>query len=117
MSTAASPAPSEGESKRGEVAYRFCQDWLVRPSHLDLRNSLTRFAVQIQCWFSTSSAPDLISAHGTEAGQHKRVITHSWIIRNICRDTGSFRDGRTELIAVGASVIEHLGRVARFAYE
>ena len=49
MSTAASPAPSEGESKRGEVAYRFCQDWLVRPSHLDLRNSLTRFAVQISC--------------------------------------------------------------------
>jgi DNA-directed RNA polymerase subunit M/transcription elongation factor TFIIS len=43
MSTAASPAPSEGESKRGEVAYRFCQDWLVRPSHLDLSNSLTRF--------------------------------------------------------------------------
>ncbi|KIW40959.1 hypothetical protein, variant 1 [Exophiala oligosperma] len=26
MSAAASPAPSEGESKRGEVSYRFCQE-------------------------------------------------------------------------------------------
>jgi DNA-directed RNA polymerase II subunit RPB9 len=32
MSTAASPAPSEGESKRGEVTYRFCQDWSVCPT-------------------------------------------------------------------------------------
>lgn len=27
MSAAASPAPSEGDSKRGEVSYRFCQEW------------------------------------------------------------------------------------------
>ncbi|EXJ90949.1 hypothetical protein A1O1_04056 [Capronia coronata CBS 617.96] len=26
MSAAASPAPSEGETKRGEVSYRFCQE-------------------------------------------------------------------------------------------
>ncbi|KIX98507.1 uncharacterized protein Z520_05808 [Fonsecaea multimorphosa CBS 102226] len=26
MSAAASPSPSEGESKRGEVSYRFCQE-------------------------------------------------------------------------------------------
>lgn len=47
MSTAASPAPSEGDSKRGEVTYRFCQDWSVLPLLFDLlRNSLTRRAVQ-----------------------------------------------------------------------
>jgi len=47
MSTAASPAPSEGDSKRGEVTYRFCQDWSVLPLLFDLlRNSLTRHAVQ-----------------------------------------------------------------------
>ena len=47
MSTAASPAASEGESKRGEVTYRFCQDWYVLPSPFDLtRYSLTRPAAQ-----------------------------------------------------------------------
>ena len=56
MSTAASPAPSEGESKRGEVTYRFCQDWLVLPPPVDpLRNSLTRSVVQ------TSSIPKKIA--------------------------------------------------------
>ena len=50
MSTVASPAPSEGESKRGVVTYRFCQDWLVRPSYLvSLRTRLTRSTVQIFC--------------------------------------------------------------------
>jgi hypothetical protein len=48
MSTAASPAPSEGESKRGEVTYRFCQDWSVFPQSPDLpRISLMRSTVQI----------------------------------------------------------------------
>jgi hypothetical protein len=47
MSTAASPSPSEGDSKRGEVTYRFCQDWSVLPLLFDLlRNSLMRHAVQ-----------------------------------------------------------------------
>jgi hypothetical protein len=47
MSTAASPAPSEGDSKRGEVTYRFCQDWSVLPLLFDLlSNLLTRCAVQ-----------------------------------------------------------------------
>jgi hypothetical protein len=50
MSTAASPSPSEGESKRGEVTYRFCQDWSVAPPFINLPgNSLTRSAVQISC--------------------------------------------------------------------
>jgi hypothetical protein len=47
MSTAASPAPSEGDSKRGEVTYRFCQDWSVPPLLFNLlRNPLTSRAVQ-----------------------------------------------------------------------
>ena len=46
MSTAASPAPSEGDSKRGEVTYRFCQDWSVPPLLFGPRNSLTSCAVQ-----------------------------------------------------------------------
>jgi len=41
MSTAASPAPSEGDSKRGEVTYRFCQDWLVLPLLFDLLRNFT----------------------------------------------------------------------------
>lgn len=36
MSAMASPAPSEGESKRGEVTYRFCQDWSALLPHNDL---------------------------------------------------------------------------------
>ena len=31
MSAMASPAPSESETKRGEVTYRFCQEWSVLP--------------------------------------------------------------------------------------
>jgi hypothetical protein len=61
MSTAASPAPSEGDSKRGEVTYRFCQDWSVLPLLFDLlRDSLTSRAVQ------TSSIPRKIAqAHNS----------------------------------------------------
>lgn len=29
MSAVGSPAPSDTENKRGEVTYRFCQDWQV----------------------------------------------------------------------------------------
>ena len=48
MSTAASPAPSEGDSKRGEVTYRFCQDWSVYLYYFSISqgNSLTSRAVQ-----------------------------------------------------------------------
>lgn len=31
MSAAASPAPSEAEGKKGEVNYRFCNEWYVHP--------------------------------------------------------------------------------------
>lgn len=43
MSAAASPAPSEGETKRGEVSYRFCQEWSVTlPIHDHASNDDSR---------------------------------------------------------------------------
>lgn len=58
MSTAASPAPSEGESKRGEVTYRFCQDWSVVPPLVNLpRDSLTRSAAQISFTLKKTARP------------------------------------------------------------
>ena len=36
MSTAASPAASESEKKRGEVTYRFCPEWSATPNSMSM---------------------------------------------------------------------------------
>ena len=76
MSTAASPAPSEVESKRGEVTYRFCQDWSVLLPLVDLpRELLMRSTAQTSFTLKKTARPHNSFSYARHATPPSFLIT------------------------------------------
>lgn len=93
MSTAASPAPSEGESKRGEVTYRFCQDWSVIPSHLDIMNQL----------------PNSLCSSNLLYPKEDRATSQLLFVCKACHATQMFDNACTYRNHLGSTVTETAG--------
>ncbi|KIW98675.1 uncharacterized protein Z519_00336 [Cladophialophora bantiana CBS 173.52] len=80
MSAAASPSPSEGESKRGEVSYRFCQEWYA--SDLFPKTSLTCFPARTSSTRKKTAPPPPSSTFARLAMRLHNTTQHAPTVNN-----------------------------------